>query len=158
MGIWQKNSNEKRRGATMARRTSEARWEGTLQDGKGRFWTESGEVSGVYSFSTRFEDQEGSNPEELIGAALASCFSMKLSGDVEAAGHAPESVRTVATVRLEKGESGFTITGVDLEAEARIHGIDPAAFEKIAQSAKDNCPVGKALAAIPITLRARLSA
>ena len=110
----------------MARRMSEAQWEGSLKDGKGRFWTESGEVSGVYTFSTRFEEQEGSNPEELIGAALASCFSMKLSGDVEAAGHTPESVRTVAMVRLEKGEGGFAITGVDLDAEARIPGIDPA--------------------------------
>lgn len=141
----------------MARRTSEAQWEGTLKDGKGRFWTESGEVSGVYSFSTRFEDREGANPEELIGAALASCYSMKLSGDVEHVGYPPESVRTVATVRLEKGRGGSTITGVDLDAEARIPDIDPAEFETIAQSAKDTCPVGKALAAIPITLRARLS-
>ena len=142
----------------MARRTSEAQWEGTLKDGKGRFWTESGEVSGVYSFSTRFEEQEGSNPEELIGAALASCFSMKLVGDLGAAGYAPESVRTVATVRLDEGESGFAITGVDLDAEARVPEIDPAEFEKIAQSSKENCPVGKALAAIPLTLRARLAA
>jgi lipoyl-dependent peroxiredoxin len=142
----------------MARRTSEAQWEGTLKDGKGRFWTESGEVSGVYSFSTRFEEQAGSNPEELIGAALASCFSMKFAGDLGAAEYAPETVRTVATVKLDKGESGFAITGVDLVAEARVPGIDPAEFEKIAQSAKDNCPVGKALAAIPITLQARLTA
>ena len=106
----------------MARRTSEAQWEGTLKDGKGRFWTESGEVSGVYSFSTRFEEQEGSNPEELIGAALASCFSMKLAGEVGAADYEPESVRTVATVRLDKGEDGFAITGIDLDTEARIPG------------------------------------
>jgi|SRR5688572_598324 lipoyl-dependent peroxiredoxin len=142
----------------MARRTSEAHWEGTLRDGKGRFSTESGEVSGVYSFSTRFEEQEGSNPEELVGAALASCFSMKLAGDVESAGHKPESVRTVATVHLDKGTSGFAITGIDLDAEARVPGIDPAEFEEIAQSSKDDCPVGKALAAVPITLRASVSA
>jgi osmotically inducible protein OsmC len=142
----------------MARRTSEAQWEGTLKEGKGRFWTESGEVSGVYSFSTRFEEQAGSNPEELIGAALASCFSMKFAGDLGAAEYTPETVRTVATVKLDKGESGFAITGVDLVAEASVPGIDPAEFEKIAQSAKDNCPVGKALAAIPITLQARLTA
>ena len=142
----------------MARRTSEAQWEGTLKDGKGRFWTESGEVSGVYSFSTRFEEQAGSNPEELIGAALASCFSMKFAGELGAAEYTPETVRTVATVKLDKGESGFAITGVDLVAEARVADIDPAEFEKIAQSAKDNCPVGKALAAIPITLQARLTA
>ena len=141
----------------MATRTGEARWEGTLKEGKGRFSTGSGEVSGVYSFSTRFEEQEGSNPEELIGAALAICFSMKLAGDVGAAEHKPESVRTVATVHLDKGEAGFAITGIDLDAEARIAGIDPAEFEKIAQSSKENCPVGKALAAVPITLHARLS-
>lgn len=142
----------------MARRMSEAQWEGTLKDGKGRFWTESGEVSGVFTFSTRFEDREGSNPEELIGAALASCFSMKFAGDLGAADYDPESVRTVATVRLDKGESGFAITGVDLDTEARVPGIDPAEFEKIARAAKDSCPVNGALAAIPITLRARLSA
>jgi osmotically inducible protein OsmC len=142
----------------MAKRTSEAHWEGTLRDGKGRFSTESGEVSGVYSFSTRFEEQEGSNPEELVGAALASCFSMKLAGDVESAGHKPDSVRTVATVSIDEGESGYAISGIGLDSEAGIPGIDPGEFEKIAQSSKENCPVGKALAAVPITLRARLSA
>jgi osmotically inducible protein OsmC len=142
----------------MARRTSEAQWDGTLKDGKGRFWAESGEVSGVYSYSTRFEEREGSNPEELIGAALASCFSMALAGDVERAGHRPESVRTVATVKLDKADTGFEITGVELNAEARIPEIDPAEFERIAQSTRVNCPVAKALAAIPITLRARLTA
>jgi lipoyl-dependent peroxiredoxin len=141
----------------MARRTSEAHWEGTLREGKGRFSTESGEVSGIYSYSTRFEEQEGSNPEELVGAALASCFSMKLAGDVESAGHRPESVRTVATVSLDKGESGFAITGIALDTEAGIPGIDPGEFEKIAESSKENCPVSKALS-VPITLRARLSA
>jgi osmotically inducible protein OsmC len=83
---------------------------------------------------------------------------MKLAGDVEGAGHKPESVRTVATVSLDKGESGFEITGIGLDTDARVPGIDPAEFEKIAQSSKENCPVGKALAAVPITLRARLSA
>ena len=139
----------------MAVRTSEAQWEGTLQDGKGRFWTESGEVSGVYSFSTRFEERSGSNPEELIGAALASCYSMALAADVERAGSTPESVRTIARVRLEKGDSGFSITGIDLEADARVSDIDPREFEKIAQITKDNCPVGQALA-VPITVSARL--
>ena len=140
----------------MAVRTSEAQWEGTLQDGKGRFWTESGEVSGVYSFSTRFEEQSGSNPEELIGAALASCYSMALAADVERAGAEPGSVRTVAKVRLDKGETGFAITGIDLEADASVSDIDPQEFEKIAQATKDNCPVGKVLA-VPITVVARLS-
>ena len=137
-------------------RTSEATWDGTLRDGKGRFWTESGEVSGVFSFGTRFENQEGSNPEELIGAALASCFSMALAGDLERAGHVPESIRTVAAVDLDKAEGGFAITGIDLDTEAVVPEIDPVEFESIAQVTKDNCPVGKALAAVPITVRSRL--
>jgi lipoyl-dependent peroxiredoxin len=141
----------------MAERTSEAQWEGTLKDGNGRFFTESGEVSGVYSFSTRFEEAEGSNPEELIGAALASCYSMALAADVERAGSLPESVRTIARVHLDKGDSGFEITGIDLEAEARVPGIDPKEFDKIAQTTKVNCPVGKVLAAVPITVQARLA-
>jgi lipoyl-dependent peroxiredoxin len=137
-------------------RTSEATWEGTLPDGKGRFWTESGEVSGVYSFPTRFEDQPGTNPEELIGAALASCFSMALAGDLGRAGHAPESVRTVAMVHLDKEERGFSITGVDLDTEATVTTIESAELDEIAQATKSNCPVGRALA-VPITLRTRLS-
>jgi len=138
-------------------RTSEALWDGTLKDGKGRFWTESGEASGVFSYPTRFEDQEGSNPEELIGAALASCFSMALAADLERAGHVPGSVRTVATVNLDKGETGFEITGIDLAAEVAVQTIDPTELETIAQGTKINCPVGKALAAVPISLHARLA-
>ena len=137
-------------------RTSEATWDGTLQDGKGRFWTESGEVSGVFSFPTRFEDQPGTNPEELIGAALASCFSMALAGDLGRAGHAPESVRTVAMVHLDKGERGFAITGVDLDSEATVTTIESDDLDEIAQTTKSNCPVGRVLS-VPITLRTRLS-
>jgi lipoyl-dependent peroxiredoxin len=137
-------------------RTSEATWDGTLKDGKGRFWTESGEVSGVFTFPTRFENVDGTNPEELIGAALASCFSMALAGDLERAGHVSGVVRTVATVNLDKAERGFAITGIDLDAEAVVPEIDPSEFESIAQGTKDNCPIGMALAAIPITLRSRL--
>src|SRR5919106_1757454 len=111
----------------MARRTSDAQWEGTLREGKGRFWTGSGEVSGVFAFGTRFEEQPGTNPEELIGAAHASCFSMAFAGDLEKAGHLPESVHTTASVTLEKGEG--TSVG---------------------------CPVSKALAAVPISVNAVL--
>jgi osmotically inducible protein OsmC len=136
-------------------RTSEATWDGTLKDGKGRFWTESGEVSGVFSFATRFENQQGSNPEELMGAALASCFSMALAGDLERAGYAPEVVRTVAAVNLDTADNGFAVTGIDLDTEAVVPEIDPAELDSIAQVTKDNCPVGKALAAVPITLRSR---
>ena len=138
-------------------RTSEATWEGTLQDGKGRFWAESGEVSGVFSFPTRFEDRPGTNPEELIGAALASCFSMALAGDLGRAGHEPESVRTVAMVHLAKAERGFAIVGVDLDTEATLSTIEPDEFSSIAQATKSTCPVVRALAAVPITLRARLN-
>jgi len=138
-------------------RMSEATWEGSLQDGKGRFWTESGEVSGVVSFPTRFEESPGTNPEELIGAALASCYSMALAGDLGRAGHEPETVRTVAMVRLDKGERGFAITGVDLDTEATVATIDQDEFSSIAKATRSSCPVGRALAAVPITLRARLS-
>ena len=134
-------------------RTSEATWEGTLNDGKGRFWTESGEVSGVFSFGTRFEEQPGTNPEELIGAALASCFSMALAGDLGRAGHAPEAIRTVAMVHLDKGELGFAITGIDLDAEATVPEIETSELESIARSTKETCPVSRAFATVPITLR-----
>lgn len=137
-------------------RTSEASWEGPLKEGKGRFWTESGEVSGVFAVPTRFEDRPGTNPEELIGAALASCFSMALAGDLGRAGHDPEAVRTVAMVRLDKDEDGFVITGIDLDAEATVPEIDASELESIARSTKENCPIGKAFAAVPITLRIRL--
>jgi osmotically inducible protein OsmC len=137
-------------------RTSEASWEGPLKDGKGRFWTESGEVSGVFAFPTRFEDRSGTNPEELIGAALASCFSMTLAGDLGRAGHAPEAVRTVAMVHLDEDEKGFAITGIDLDAEATVPEIEASELESIARSTKENCPVGRAFAAVPITLRIKL--
>jgi osmotically inducible protein OsmC len=139
-------------------RTSEAMWDGGLQDGKGRFWTESGEVSEVYSFATRFEDQEGANPEELIGAALATCCAMALSADVERAGHRPESVRTVASVHLDETEQGPVLSGIDLDAEARVPGIDADEFRAIAEATTVNRPIGKALSAFPIRLQARLSA
>jgi osmotically inducible protein OsmC len=141
----------------MAIRKAEAQWDGTLKIGKGRFWTGSNEVSGVYAYPTRFEEEEGTNPEELIGAAHASCFSMALAGDLEKAGHRPESVTTAASVHLEKGAAGFSITRIVLEAEARVGGIDDAEFQRIAEGTRVNCPVSKALAAVPIELTARLA-
>lgn len=139
-------------------RSSEAQWDGTLREGKGRFWTESGEVSGVFSFSTRFEDDEGTNPEELIGAAIASCFSMAFAADLEKSGRRSETVRTVAAVRLEPGERGFSISGIDLDTEARVPGIDVSELRALAEQTVVNCPVGKALAAVPIRVQARLTA
>jgi osmotically inducible protein OsmC len=141
----------------MAIRTSEAQWDGTLRDGKGRFWTASGEVSGVYSFPTRFEEEPGTNPEELIGAAHASCFSMALAGDLGRAGYEPRSVRTTAKVHLEEGDAGFTITGIDLESEAQVEGIGDDEFQRIAEGARVGCPVSRALGAVAITLRATLT-
>ena len=140
----------------MTKRTSEAQWEGNLKDGKGRFWTASGEVSGVYTHGTRFEERQGTNPEELIGAAHAGCFSMALAADLEKAGYAPESVRTVAAVTLRRGEGGYDITGVELDAQAQVPGIEESEFLRIAEGAKVGCPVSKALAAVPIQLQASL--
>lgn len=137
----------------MVERTSEAEWDGSLRDGKGRFWTASGEVSGVYAFGTRFEDGVGTNPEELIGAAHASCFSMALAGDLERAGFLPASVRTVATVNLQKGESGWDITGIELDAQVDAPGADEAEVRRIAEGTRVSCPVSKALATVPIGLR-----
>lgn len=141
----------------MSVRTSEAQWDGTLKEGKGRFWTKSGEIAGVFAYPTRFEEDPGTNPEELIGAAHASCFSMALAGDLERAGHQPQSIRTVANVHLEKGEQGFSITGIELESEAQVPGIEDAEFQRIAEGTRVGCPVSKALASVPIELRAIVS-
>jgi osmotically inducible protein OsmC len=140
----------------MLKRTSEAQWEGPFADGKGRFWTASGEVSGVFSASTRFEEQPGTNPEELIGAAHAGCFSMALTADLERAGYQPTSIRTVAVVDLDKGDAGWSITRIALETQGQVPGIDEAEFRRIAEGAKANCPISKALASVPIELQASL--
>ncbi len=140
----------------MAKRTCEAQWEGNLKDGKGRFWTGSGEVSGAYSFDTRFEDADGTNPEELVGAAIASCFSMKFAADLDAAGHHPEAVRTVATVDFQKGEAGWAIEGIDLDTQATVPGIDEGELGRIAEESKANCPVSRALA-VPIRVQASIA-
>jgi len=108
-----------------------------------------------YSFSTRFEDGKGSNPEELIAAAHAGCFSMALSGQLGQAGLTPESIRTTASVKLEKTDAGFTITSVHLEVKARVPGADQEAFEKAANNAKAGCPVSRVLNA-EITMNAVL--
>jgi osmotically inducible protein OsmC len=138
----------------MAIRTSEAQWDGGLTDGKGRFWTGSGEVSGDFSFGTRFEDQPGTNPEELIGAALASCFSMALAADLEKAGHPATSVRATARVDLEKDGAGFTVKRIDLETEANVADVDDDVFQRIASTTKDMCPISRAIA-VPIGMEAR---
>jgi osmotically inducible protein OsmC len=116
-----------------------------------------GAYEGAYSFQSRFEEGEGTNPEELIAAAHAGCFSMALSGALGKAGYVPESVETTATVRLEKVGDGFGITRIDLATRARVPGIDRGEFERQAEGAKNGCPVSKALAAVEtIELEAEL--
>jgi len=138
-------------------RTASAEWRGGLKDGKGTDSSASTVLSNTpYSFSTRFEDKPGTNPEELIAAAHAACFSMALSGQLGSAGITPESIKTAATLTLEKLESGFTITAVHLDVTAKIPGGDKAAFEKAAENAKSGCPVSKVLKA-NITMSAKLA-
>ena len=138
------------------KRKASAVWQGGLKDGKGSISTDSGVLSNTqYSFSTRFEDGIGTNPEELIAAAHAGCFSMALSGQLGNAGMTAESINTTATVTLEKTEAGFTVTKVHLDVTARIPGADPQAFETAANNAKAGCPISRLLKA-EITLNARL--
>ncbi|MEW5874765.1 MAG: OsmC family protein [Candidatus Zixiibacteriota bacterium] len=141
----------------MAVRTANAVWNGGLKGGKGTMKLGSGAYEGAYSFLSRFEEGAGTNPEELIGAAHAGCFSMAFSGGLERAGFSPKSIATTAKVHLEKVGEGFSITRIDLLTKAEIPGIDDAKFQEIAQAAKAGCPVSRALAAIPeITLKAEL--
>lgn len=137
-------------------RKASAVWNGSLKEGKGTISTESGVLSNAqYSFSTRFENGRGTNPEELIAAAHAGCFSMALSAQLGGAGITPESVETTASVTLEKVEAGFTVTKVHLDVKARIPGGDKAAFDKAAQDAKAGCPISRLLKA-EITMTAQL--
>src|SRR5207247_1158272 len=140
----------------MPERTATARWEGGLQGGKGTMRLGSGAFEGQYSFRSRMEEGPGTNPEELIGAAHAGCFSMALSAGLTAAGHPPTRVHTTAAVHFDRVESGFQISKIELRTEAQVPGISPAAFQEQAEAAKKNCPVSKALAGTQITLEARL--
>jgi lipoyl-dependent peroxiredoxin len=140
------------------KRKASAVWQGGLKDGKGTISTDSGVLADTqYSFSTRFEDGIGTNPEELIAAAHAGCFSMALSGQLGNAGMTAESINTTATVTLEKTDAGFTITKVHLDVTARIPGAEQAAFETAANNAKAGCPISRLLKA-EITLDAKLEA
>jgi len=137
-------------------RKAEAEWKGGLKDGKGNLKLGSGAFEGPYSFRDRFEDGTNTNPEELIGAAHAGCFSMALSADLTGAGKPPERIHTVASVTLEKVADGFAITKIDLVTEAKVPGLSAADFQQRAEGAKKNCPVSKALAGTQITLKATL--
>ena len=138
-------------------RTADAVWEGELQGGKGSMRFGSGAFDGQYSFSSRFEEGTGTNPEELVGAAHAGCFSMAFAGALGRAGHPPTKVETTARVHLERAETGFHIPHIELITDATVPGIDEAEFQRIGQEAKQNCPVSKLLAGAEITLQATLS-
>lgn len=141
----------------MPARTATAVWTGGLKDGAGRMRLGSGAWEGAYSFQTRFEEEPGSNPEELIGAAHAGCFSMALSGALGRAGFPPTRIETTAKVHLRMGEGGASIARIDLHCRAEVPGIDAATFAEQAAGAKKNCPVSKALAAVDeIVLDAQL--
>ncbi|HEV7240901.1 MAG TPA: OsmC family protein [Thermoanaerobaculia bacterium] len=138
------------------KRKASAQWNGGLKDGKGTISTDSGVLKDTqYSFSTRFEDGVGTNPEELIAAAHAGCFSMALSGQLTNANLPPESIRTQATVTLEKTDAGFTVTAIHLDVVARVPGADEAAFATAANNAKTGCPISRLLNTT-ITMDAKL--
>jgi osmotically inducible protein OsmC len=138
-------------------RSASAVWQGGLKDGKGTISTQSGTLKDAqYSFSTRFENGVGTNPEELIAAAHAGCFSMALSAQLGEANFKPDSIETKAVVTLEKTSDGFAVTKIHLTTSAKIPNIDKAKFDELAKKAKEGCPISKLLKAAEITLDAQL--
>ena len=138
------------------KRSASATWNGGLKDGKGTLAAPSGALKNApYSFGTRFEQAPGTNPEELIAAAHAGCFSMALSGQLEQAGMKPKTIQTTATIDLEKDEAGFTVKRSHLDVTADVENANPEAFEKAALAAKQGCPISRLLKA-EITMTARL--
>ncbi len=133
-----------------------AEWKGNLAKGRGEVSSGSGALKGSYTAASRFEDGEGTNPDELLGAALASCFSMALSNGLAKAGHEPRSVRTEASVHLDKVEGGFRISRIDLDCQADVPGADDDTFQKHVREAKEGCPISQALQALEIRAEARL--
>lgn len=140
----------------MAVRSAEAEWTGDLREGRGQIRLGSGAFEGAYSFTSRFEEGAGTNPEELIGAAHAGCFSMALASGLSRAGSPPTLIRTTARIHLEKVGEGFRITRSELSTEAEVPGIDEQAFVEAAETAKANCPVSLALGGVEITLESKL--
>jgi len=141
----------------MAIRHAKAVWEGNIKEGKGTLELGSGVFKGPYSFRSRFETGAGTNPEELIAAALAGCFSMALAHILTEAGHAPQKIATVAKANLGAVHNGFAINTIELETEATVPGIETNQFQQYAEEAKTNCPVSKALAATRIEMKAKLA-
>ncbi|MBK8137563.1 MAG: OsmC family peroxiredoxin [Chloroflexi bacterium] len=138
----------------MATRQATAVWEGTLKEGNGT--VSYGKYAQPFNFVSRFEGSDNTNPEELLGAAHAGCFTMALNAAMFRAGFNPVKVTTVAKVQLSKGEAGFSISQIDLECEASVPDIDPAKFQEMAEATKDTCIVSRALSAVPMTLVAKL--
>ena len=137
-------------------RTSEAIWEGNLKKGNGKMKLGSGAFEGSYSFGSRFENARGTNPEELIGAAHAGCFSMALSMILDQAGYKVERIHTIAKVHIDKVGDGFKITTIELETEGKVPGIDERTFREKGEVAKKGCPVSMALTGVDIRLETRL--
>jgi len=133
----------------MPKRTANARWEGSLEAGDGVMKMASGTYEGPYSFQSRFQEGDGTNPEELIAAAHAGCFSMALSGDLGRAGYEAANVETTATVHLELGDGPPTLARIVLDTRASVPGIEDAEFQELAEGAKKNCPISRALASVP---------
>lgn len=140
----------------MITRTADAHWAGDLKAGKGSIKLGSGAFEGPYSFSSRFEGTKEANPEELLGAAHAGCYSMALANSLANAGHVATSVHTTATVTLAKGDAGFSISGILLKTEAKVPGLAAAEFQKFAEDTRVSCIVSRALASVPTTLDAKL--
>jgi len=136
--------------------TADAQWDGPLKDGSGTMNLASGAFSGAYTFASRFQDGDKTNPEELIAAAAAGCFSMALSGAIGGAGHDVVKVHTTADVTIDKDGPGFTVTGVTLRTEAEAPGLDEEAFRALAEDTRQNCPVARLLKGAPISLEAKL--
>ncbi len=141
----------------MKNRKALAQWEGNLKNGTGSLKLDSVEQKLAYNFVSRFEEGNQTNPEELIAAAHAGCYSMALSGLLTEEGFEPESIKTIAKVTLEKVDNGFKISKSALKTEAKVPGIDKEVFEELAEKAKANCPVSKALSALEITLETHLN-
>ena len=142
----------------MPKRTASALWNGSLTEGDGTMRMGSGAYEGPYSFQSRFEEGDGTNPEELIAAAHAGCFSMALSGELGRAGHTIDSIETDATVHIDKVDDGFAIKRIELRTRVSAPGVDESAFQEAAEAAKKGCPVSQALAAVEeIDLDAQLT-
>jgi osmotically inducible protein OsmC len=138
-------------------RHAEAKWNGSLKEGSGHLKVETGALDSAYSFRSRFEGGGETNPEELLAASHAGCFSMALSAMLTGAGHPPKSIDTKAAVHLNQVGGSWGVTKIELETAAEVPGLDAEAFQKLAHDAKANCPISKALASVEIELKATLA-